>query len=221
MTVQQRIEDGLSTLLRGQIELVGCGRTDAGVHAKGYTAHFDAGEIANIEKLVHQLNAILPDDISVQALLPADPEFHARYDAIRRYYDYHIHFLKDPFQFYHSFYLNRHVELNKEAMQGVAATLLEFEEFLPFCKTGSDNMNYKCQMFISQWIFDDTGCHYSISANRFLRGMVRLIVGAALNAGYGKITVAQVRECLEQQKALPIQWSVPAKGLCLTYCEYP
>jgi tRNA pseudouridine38-40 synthase len=219
-TIQETLEVAFSTILREPIELVGCGRTDAGVHARAYVAHFDAAEIPDFFKIVYQVNAILPADIAIWNILPTHPEFHARYDAIERSYQYSIHFMKDPFLHNQSFYLNRHADLNQEIMKEVASLIMKYDAFLPFCKTGSDNPNYKCIIKYSEWNFESKGCSYAISANRFLRGMVRLIVGACLNAGYGKLSIETVRECMEMQKPLPIQWSVPAEGLCLSYVEY-
>ncbi len=219
-TVQQTLEEAFSMILREPIEIVGCGRTDAGVHARGYNAHFDANEIPDFFKVVYQVNAVLPVDIAVWTCIPTHPEYHSRFDAIERSYTYAIHFIKDPFLYNRSFYLNNHAELKQDVVMEVAALIMKYEEFLPFCKTGSENTNYKCVIKTSEWYFEDKNCSYSISANRFLRGMVRLIVGACLNAGFGKISIETIKECLEEQKPLPMQWSVPAEGLCFSYVTY-
>lgn len=208
-------------ILREQIELVGCGRTDAGVHARGYTAHFNANEIPDFFKVVYQVNAVLPDDIAVWVCLPLHYDFHARFDAVERGYTYSIHFIKDPFLYDRSLFINNPTALNFDAMQDVAALIMNYNEFLPFCKAGSDNLNYKCEINSSEWNFVDKHCYYSISANRFLRGMVRLIVGTCLNAGYGKISIGEIKNCMESQAPLPVQLSVPAQGLCFDFVEYP
>ncbi|HUR30630.1 MAG TPA: tRNA pseudouridine(38-40) synthase TruA [Saprospiraceae bacterium] len=220
-TVQQTLEEAFSTILREPIEIVGCGRTDTGVHARGYTAHFDANNIADFFKTAYQVNAILPADIAVWSILPVQNDFHARYDAVERSYAYSIHFLKDPFVYNKSFYLNAYQELNQVAMKEAAALIMNFEYFLPFCKTGGDNKNYQCFIKNSEWYFQEYACSYTISANRFLRGMVRLIVGACLNVGFGRLSVDTLHSCLIMQKPLPQQWSVPPQGLCFSYVVYP
>lgn len=222
ITVQQTIEEAFSTILREPIEIVGCGRTDQGVHARGYCAHFDTkSDINDISKIVYQANAILPTDIAIWNCLPAHDDFHARYDAIERSYTYSIHFLKDPFIHQQSYYLNTQVELNQKAMQDVADLIMLSDEFSIFCKTGADNKNFKCLIKHSEWYFEKEHASYTISANRFLRGMVRLIVGASLNVGFGKFSVETVRDCMINQKPLPLQWSVPPEGLCFQYAIYP
>ncbi len=219
-TVQQTLEEAFATILREPIDVVGCGRTDAGVHGRNYVAHFDAAEITEADKIVYQINAILPFDIAVQQLELATDNFHARFDATYRAYEYSIHYHKDPFLADRSFYLNRHKELDQHVMHEAAALILNHDNFQSFSKTGSDNLNYKCVIHTSQWTFEEGGCMYSISANRFLRGMVRLIVGASLNAGLGKLSIEEISKSLENQISLPLQWSVPAEGLSFVEVGY-
>lgn len=220
-TVQKALEDALSTILRERIEIIGCGRTDTGVHARAYVAHFNSTNAVDLLKTVYQVNAILPTDIAVWYVLPENDEFHARFDAIERSYSYSIHFLKDPFVHYQSFYLNTYKDLDQNKMHQAAEIILKHEHFLPFCKTGSDNKNYQCFISHSEWHFGEKGCTYSISANRFLRGMVRLIVGACLNVGYSRLTLEVLDDSLTNQKPLPLQWSVPPQGLCFQFVTYP
>ena len=220
LTVQQVLEESLSTILRQPIEIIGCGRTDAGVHARHYIAHFDA-ESFDTAKTVYHTNAILPTDIAIHSIVEADPEFHARYDATERLYCYYLHFEKDPFLHSTSYYFHQAHEINWDALHESAAVLLSFDQFKPFCKTGSDADHYRCRIMESSWQVDEHKAVYTIRANRFLRGMVRLIVGASLNAGINKITVEQIKDSLRDQSAMPHAWSVPAQGLFLEDIVYP
>src|SRR5687767_1895900 len=219
-TVQQTIEEAFSTILREPIEIVGCGRTDAGVNARKYAAHFDANTISDSAKVLYQVNSILPDDIAINFLEKVKPEFHARYDARERHYLYYIHFNKNPFLIGQSFYFGTQVELDKSAMQDAAKLLMNYNDFLPFCKTGSDEKHFKCMITESKWDFENEQAIYSIKANRFLRGMVRLITGAYLNIGLGKLSIDSLEESLRQQIPLPLQWSVPPEGLFLEEVIY-
>ncbi len=221
ITVQQTLEEAFSTILREPIEITGCGRTDTGVHARNYTAHLDVSSALYSPKLLYQVNSILPFDISLNSIIETDYSFHARYTAIERHYKYYIHFEKNPFIRDQSFYFNQNVELDMMAMQEAALLLKDYSEFLPFCKTGSSVEHYKCTITESHWIFEENKAAFSIKANRFLRGMVRLIVGACLNAGLGKLSVSDIKECLDHQIPLSVQWSVPPEGLFLERVVYP
>lgn len=218
--MQQTLEEAFSKILREPVDIVGCGRTDAGVHGKSYVAHFDAGEISDTSKFLYQVNAVLPVDIAVMGLEKTHDDFHARFDALSRSYEYSIHYVKDPFLVDRSFYLNRHKDLDQQVMHDVAALIMKHDNFQSFSKTGSDNLNYTCVIQTSQWTFEEGGCMYAISANRFLRGMVRLIVGATLNAGLGKLSLEDIRMSLENEVVLPLQWSVPAEGLSFVEVGY-
>lgn len=213
MTVQQKIEEAFGIILREPVELTGCGRTDAGVHAKDYVAHMDIQSAVEPEKFLYQVNAILPTDIAIQSVQKVHDEFHARFDAQWRSYKYTIHFEKNPFLQGQSFYLSRNSELDQQAMSKVADLFLKYSEYYPFSKTGSDNKGYTCKVSEAHWHFEKNGCWYFVKANRFLRGMVRLMAGASLNVGYGKMSVDTIEECMVQQTMLPLQWSVPAEGL--------
>jgi len=219
LTVQQVLEESFSTILRQPIEIVGCGRTDTGVHARYYVAHFDADQFDSTKTIYH-VNAILPADIGIHSLDPVSPEFHARYDATERMYKYYLNFEKDPFLQTTSYYFHQAHALNRHALMESAALLAQFDQFKPFCKTGSDADHYKCVMMESSWMVSDQHAVFTIRANRFLRGMVRLIVGATLNAAIDKITVDQIRKSLEEQTPMPHAWSVPAHGLFLEKVIY-
>ncbi len=219
LTIQQILEEAFITVLREPIEIVGCGRTDAGVHARHYVAHFDAGPFDKA-KCLYQINAVLPRDIAVNTVEETTPAFHARFDAKERMYKYYLHFEKDPFLQNTSFYFHQAHDLNIEVLHSSAALLLKYDAFLPFCKTGSDVDHYRCTLMKSSWQVEDQRAVYTICANRFLRGMVRLVVGACLHAALGKISIDQVRDSLDRQLPLPHAWSVPAEGLFLESVQY-
>lgn len=220
VTVQQVLEETLSTILREKIEVTGCGRTDAGVHARQYVAHFDAMSIENFDKVLYQWNAILPYDISVLQLMPAKDDFHARFDAVSRSYTYHLHFQKNPFLQNQSFYFQQSRDLDIEKMMAAASLLLSYEQFKPFCKTGSDANHYICYLKNAVWHFFQDGATFTIDANRFLRGMVRLIVGTQLQIGLGKISLTELKYSLDTQEPIPFAWSVPPEGLFLEKIIY-
>ncbi len=221
LTVQQILEEAFAMILREPVEIVGCGRTDTGVHARKYIAHLDVISEMYSPKILYQINSVLPQDIAVHSITETDVTFHSRYDAIERHYQYYIHFEKNPFIRDQSYYFNQNAILDMAAMQEAALLLKDYNEFLPFCKTGSDTGHYRCTVSESHWIFENNKATYSIKANRFLRGMVRLIVGACLNAGLGKLSVADITKCMNEQIPLPIQWSVPPEGLFLEDVMYP
>ena len=219
-SVQQSIEEAFATILRQPVEITGCGRTDTGVHARYYVAHADVNDVALNDKVVYHLNAILPHDIAIHSITEVAPTFHARFDAIERQYRYYIHFNKDPFRTSTSWYLHQHAPLDQDKMHEAAALLLQYNQFKPFCKTGSDAGHFKCRLTESAWTFTEDDAVYSIKANRFLRGMVRLIVGSCVNVGLGKITIDELKECLDNQTLLAHAWSVPAEGLFLEGVGY-
>jgi len=220
LTVQQVLEEAMTTILRQPVEVVGCGRTDTGVHARYYVAHADVMDTEPSDKLMYQLNAVLPSDIAIHHLEIADPEFHARFDATERQYKYYLHFQKDPFLNGLSWYFHQHGMIDWSKSNAVASLLLQYNQFKPFCKTGSDADHYNCQLMESVWTVHEHQAVYTVKANRFLRGMVRLIVGACINAGLGKISLEEIRESLEKQSSLPHAWSVPAEGLYLEKIVY-
>lgn len=219
-SVQQTLEEAFALILRQPIDIVGCGRTDTGVHARAYVAHADVIEVELTNKLIYHLNAVLSYDIAIHSIIEVAPTFHARFDAIERQYRYYIHFNKDPFRTTTSWYLHQHSPLDQDKMHEAAALLLQYNLFKPFCKTGSDAGHFKCTLTESAWTFTEDGAVYSIKANRFLRGMVRLIVGSCVNVGLGKISIAELKECLDHQTSLPHAWSVPAEGLFLEGVGY-
>ena len=221
LSVQQILEDKMALKLRVPIQLTGCGRTDAGVHAEGYVAHFDF-EGALPSDFLYALNLLLPVQISLNRVEPVRPDFHARFDAISRKYTYHIHSRKNPFLSPFSFYFPAIQQADYAVMQEVAKGLMHYDAFFPFCKSGSDAKTMQCRITESFWVFDpESGTfRFEIRSDRFLRGMVRLIVGTCLLTGLGKMTSEEVHLALEKQQPLPRPWSVPPDGLFLSDIQY-
>jgi tRNA pseudouridine38-40 synthase len=210
------------TILGAQIEVTGCGRTDAGVHASQYFMHFDYD--GNFPKaFLSRVNKLLPPDVAIGRIFKVPENMHARFDALKRSYEYRVVFDKNPFETYTAWHFPFYEKLNLQKVHNAATLLLEYREFAPFCKTHSDAQTMKCDLFRSEWQLDATGrkMTYFISANRFLRGMVRLVVGMCLNAGLGKIDLEDVHQALRTQTLLKKSWSVPPEGLFLTEVKYP
>ncbi len=222
LSVQDVLEKALTTLLRQPIGLVGCGRTDAGVHARYYVAHFDA-EGALPETFLANMNGMLPEDIAVYSAKAMPSEAHARYDAIERHYQYYISLRKNPFDQETSWFLPKATSYPLDILQTTADLLLQYDSFLPFCKVDGGNTHYRCRLFLAQWqlIPEEGQLVFHIAANRFLRGMVRLIVGTSLAVARGALSLDAVRTALEKQQPLGKSFSVPAHGLALTDVRYP
>ena len=219
-SVQQTIEEALATILTA-IEIVGCGRTDTGVHASQYFLHFDfEGKFP--KEFRRRLNKLLPEDIAIRSIYEVAATAHARFDATRRSYEYHIVLDKNPFLTDTAWYFPFFEKLDLEKTQAAAALLLNYQAFQPFCKSNTDVHTMECALYRSEWVFDEAtrSLVFHISANRFLRGMVRLIVGMCLNVGLGKLELDEVRHALDRQVLLKKSWSVPAEGLFLTEVRY-
>lgn len=221
ISVQEVLEDAFSTILGSAIEITGCGRTDTGVHASQYFVHFDfEGSLPN--EFTRRINKFLPPDIAIYRIFPVASEAHARYDATRRAYQYHLTFRKDPFRQQTAYFFPFAKRPDIFQLQEAAQLLLDFEEFYPFCKSNTDVKTMKCQLYRAEWEFDGADqLIFHIAASRFLRGMVRLIVGMCLNVGLGKTSPEEVQQAMEQQTRLKRSWSVPPEGLFLTEIEYP
>ena len=220
-SVQETIEQAFSTILGADIEVVGCGRTDTGVHASQYFMHFDF-EKEFPKEFLKRVNKFLPEDIAIRQIFQVDDEAHARFDAVRRSYAYHIVLEKNSFETNTAWYFPFFEKLDFEKTQQAAALLLDYAEFQPFCKSNTDVKTMKCDLLRSEWILtaEQKRMTYHISANRFLRGMVRLVIGMCLNVGLQKITLEDVRQALEQQTLVKKSWSVPPHGLFLTEVQY-
>jgi tRNA pseudouridine38-40 synthase len=215
-SVQQTLEESMCTILGAELDITGCGRTDTGVHARQYFAHFDfEGEFPT--EFVRRLNKYLPKDIAVYRIFAVPPNAHARFDAYQRSYEYRICFRKDPFAEHLAYFYPFPQNLDQELMQAAAALLLQYSEFAPFCKSDHDAKTLRCTLSRAEWIFEPSGqsAMFHITSNRFLRGMVRLIVGMCLGVGNGQIVLEEVKVALDAQTRLQKASSAPPEGLYL------
>lgn len=229
VSVQEVLQKALSTLLRQPTEVTGAGRTDAGVHASMMVAHFDwpadhegeGCEEAPLDctQLTYKLNRLLPPDVAVQAVRPVGPEMHARFSATRRTYHYYIHTRKNPFLRGYSWQVN--VPLDFALMNEAAQVLLEYSDFTSFSKTGTDVKTNICQLTEARWEQLKPGeWRFTVSANRFLRNMVRAIVGTLVEVGRHRMTISQMRRAIEAKDRQRAGESVPGHALYLTNIEY-
>jgi tRNA pseudouridine38-40 synthase len=218
VTVQETLTRAMTTILNCPIELMGAGRTDTGVHAKIMYAHFDIESTFDEKSLVHKLNSLLPKDISVIDIIPVQPEAHARFDAKKRTYEYHIHTYKNPFLTDLSWQHN--AKLDVDAMNDAAKLLLTHIDFECFSKVNTDVNTFNCKITFAQWRQTENRLIFTISADRFLRNMVRAIVGTLINVGLHKITLADFQSILDSKNRSEAGFSVPAHGLYLTEIMY-
>ena len=218
VSVQQTINEHLSILLKEKMDCYGCGRTDAGVHARNYYLHFDTNAELN-SWFFFKLNAFLPKDIRIIAAYRPDPLIHARWDALKRSYEYLVSSAKDPFMQGFSYQTNEKFDV--ELMNKACSILFEYNDFESFSKSNNNLNHYLCELFEVKWEFRDELLIFRISANRFVRGMVRLIVGTMLDVGRQKITLDEFRQIIESKDRTRAGVSVPACGLYLTDVVYP
>lgn len=219
ITVQEVLEKAFTTLLKSDISLMGAGRTDAGVHAKEMFAHFEAAKITDFADLVFRLNALLPEDIAVQKVFQVADDAHARFDAIERTYEYWISQEKNPFYQDSAHYIKK--PLNVTVMNHAAELLLEYDDFECFSKSNTDVHTHLCDIKEANFKIQEDRLVFTITANRFLRNMVRAIVGTLLEVGADKITIDDVKTILESKDRTKAGPSVPAKGLYLIKVVYP
>ncbi len=218
-TVQETLEQALFTILRKETAVIGAGRTDTGVHASQYYVHFDAEDIGDGHNFLYKLNGVLPEDIAVYDVFEVKEDAHARFDACSRSYQYRISLRKDPFLLETAHHLKKVPDVEK--MNMAAAILLEHRDFKCFSRSKTDVKTYNCHIKKAVWDQENDLLIFSITADRFLRNMVRAIVGTLLEVGLGKIEVGHVKEILESRDRRNAGPSVPAKGLFLTGIEYP
>jgi len=217
-SIQEEINKALSTILQEDIDIVGAGRTDAGVHAAQMFAHFDTARELN-DKYIYKLNSILPNDIVIRSLNSVDNEKHARFDAIKRSYEYRIWLGRNPFLLDTTWQLYQQ-KLDISAMNKAAKLLLEYEDFECFSKVKTDVNTFNCKIVHAEWKQEGKALTFYISANRFLRNMVRAIVGTLIEVGQGRKTVEDFRKVIESKKRSEAGLSVPAQGLFLTEVIY-
>ena len=220
ISIQEVIENALKTMLRTSVSIVGAGRTDTGVHARQMFAHFDAD--INEEKilnLVYQLNQFLPYDIAVKSLMSVKSHAHARFDAISRTYEYHIATKKSPFENDLHYFFTQFLDL--ELMNEASNIILNQQDFKCFSKSNSDVKTYICKISKAYWKISNQGYIFTISSDRFLRNMVRAIVGTLLEIGLKKNTMENLYDIFKSRDRSSAGYSVPAKGLFLTEILYP
>ncbi len=221
VTVQQKIEEALTLVLRRKTPVIAAGRTDAGVHALQMFAHFDVdNDLSPDIDWTHKLNSILPPDIAVKHVFPVLPGAHARFDALSRTYIYVISGKKNPFK--HGLYYRLNIPLNVERMNEAAKELLQFTDFTSFSKLHTDTFTNNCTVTQAQWIQSkDDELIFTITADRFLRNMVRAIVGTLLWVGKEKITVDEFKTIIQAENRNLAGPSAPAEGLFLQKITYP
>jgi tRNA pseudouridine38-40 synthase len=220
-TIQEEIEGALRKLLRQEkVITVGCGRTDAGVHARDFYLHFNAeNPILNKEEIMFKLNLMLPKDIGLFGMWQVDYLAHARFNANERSYEYHIHQKRDPFIERFSTFYPWPLDLAK--MNEAAALLLNYHDFAAFCKSGGGQKTTLCDLRRAHWVQDDYKLVFHITADRFLRNMVRAVVGTLLEVGRGKLTLEQFITIVKGGKRMQAGQSAPPQGLHLTQIRYP
>jgi tRNA pseudouridine38-40 synthase len=220
ITVQEVLNRDLSLLLGEKIEVTGCGRTDAGVHARIYYAHMDfsSRELSGDKDFLFRINNKLPGDIVIHEFIPARPGAHARFDAVTRNYEYHIHRTKDVFMPEYAHYV--YGSLDFVAMLAASDMLREFTDFTSFSKADTDTITNKCQVHFARWDITDDKMLFTIQADRFLRNMVRAIVGTLLDVGFRRLGLDEFRSIIESKDRSNAGSSVPARGLFLTDVQY-
>jgi tRNA pseudouridine38-40 synthase len=221
-TVQQAIEDVLAMLLKQPVEVTGAGRTDTGVHARCYYAHFDSSltpkEMLR-RQLPYKLNKILPHEIAISDIIPVQEDAHARFSALSRTYQYLISTQKDPFLHQRAWLFERRLDIS--AMQHAANLLLNIEDFACFSKSNTQVKTTLCQVSKAKWTQQGPLLVFEISANRFLRNMVRAVVGTLVDIGLQKINLEDFQGILDSRDRRKAGYSVPGYGLYLTGIEYP
>jgi tRNA pseudouridine38-40 synthase len=221
ITVQKILDEAISMILGEKISTTGAGRTDAGVHAQVFCAHFDSlnPDLAKRKNLIFRLNRFLPDDISVTGIRKVLADANARFTAISRTYKYFVTRLKDPFNDYSSWFI--HGDLDIETMNKTSKILLNHSDFTSFSRFHSDNKTNLCKIYDAGWEISGNMLVFTIRADRFLRNMVRAIVGTMIEAGRGKIDTTDFERIIVLKNRSSAGMSAPAKGLFLTAIEYP
>lgn len=219
-SVQETLMKALATFLRQEVEVVGAGRTDAGVHARRMMAHFDIDRELDGVQVTDKLNRLLPPDISVYRVVPVKPDAHARFDATYRKYQYHVTTCKDPFSRQYAWRLFHPLDFEK--MNEAARTLFDYTDFTSFSKLHTDVKTNNCRIMHAEWTqVSDTEWVFTIQADRFLRNMVRAVVGTLVEVGRGKLSIDGFRRVIEQKDRCSAGSSVPGHALFLVDVGYP
>lgn len=219
LSVQEELQKAMSILLRKPMDVVGAGRTDTGVHARKMVAHFDYDEEVDCPQLVYKLNKLLPRDIAVQQVEPVAEDMHARFSAKSRTYHYFVHMGKNPFLRSYSWQVYGNIDF--ELMNQAASVLMEYKDFTSFSKVNTDTKTNDCTITEAHWdrVGEDQWC-FTITANRFLRNMVRAIVGTLMEVGRGRMTIEQLRRVIDAKDRCCAGDSVPGNALFLVQVMY-
>lgn len=219
ISVQSEIERCLSTVLREKTPIVGAGRTDAGVHARLMVAHFNSDQDIDCQQLTYRLNRILPQDIAIFRIEQVADDMHARFSATSRTYHYYIHTQKSPFCRQYSLFTHYHLDFEK--MNEAASHLLTVKDFASFCKTGSDVKTTFCDVRVAKWVETSPGeWYFEITADRFLRNMVRAVVGTLVDVGRGRLSLDEFKKVVDSHKRTEARESMPAHALFLENITY-
>jgi len=220
VSVQELITNAFSTVLRTSIIIFGAGRTDTGVHASQMYAHFDIENEFNTVEIIYKINALLPNDIVIYNIIKTTKEAHARFDALSRSYEYRIFLGRNPFEIETTWQLNNK-KLNVDKMNEAAEILLTYTNFKCFSRSNTDVKTYNCDISNAEWILTDKLLVFNITADRFLRNMVRAIVGTLLDIGCEKTSIATFKNIIESKNRCNAGASAPPQGLFLTQIKYP
>lgn len=220
ISVQEVMQKAFSTVLREEIEIVAAGRTDSGVHAKCMVAHadMDISAFATAD-FINKMNSFLPNDIAINNIIEVKSDAHARFDAVSRKYEYHL--ITEKNVFLNDYAMRVFHPLDFEAMNRAAETLFDYTDFTSFSKLHTDAKTNNCVIKNAQWTMSDDKWIFTIEADRFLRNMVRAIVGTLLEVGRGKMSIEDFRKVIEAENRCDAGTSVPGKGLYLVNVEYP
>jgi tRNA pseudouridine38-40 synthase len=219
ISVQSCIEKALSILIKAKTPIYGAGRTDSGVHAVKMCAHFDVLELTNSSKLLHDLNSFLPKDISVNKIYKVNLDSHARFDALAREYEYKISLIKNVFNNNRSYYIKNNLDI--KLMNEACRIMLNHTNFKCFSKSKTEVKTYNCDLKYAKWNLNDNELIFTIRANRFLRNMVRAIVGTLIHVGLKKISLQDFEKVIISQDRTKAGPSAPAHALYLTNIFYP
>lgn len=219
ISVQEVLEKALSTILRNKISVMGAGRTDTGVHASQMFAHFNHDETFDLEDLIYKLNSFLPEDIAVRDLFVVKADAHARFDALSRTYKYKISNSKNVFE--NDFAYQLLLPLDLELMNEACKILVQYTDFQSFSKSNTDVKTYNCKIKEANWTLNENLLVFTITADRFLRNMVRAIVGTMVNIGLGKLKPEALHDIIGSKDRGEAGFSVPAHGLFLVNITYP
>ena len=218
-SVQEEVENALKTMFQTEIGIMGSGRTDTGVHARQQVAHFDCKIALDIAELAFKLNRILPNDIVVNHAKAVHDDAHSRFDATLRSYEYFLHQKRDPFKVGTSYFYAKQLDLDK--MNAAAKKLVGEQDFQSFSKVKTEVNNFICNIETAAWKIDNESLVFCVTANRFLRGMIRALVGTLLEVGLGNMSLEDFQNVIDVKDRTKAGRAVPADGLFLTTVQYP